>query len=270
MTPLRVISPDLTEFATEKRPLRPSRVASFLLCPMRVVLDPDEECAKPAADTGSLVHEAARVFHTTTEADRVAAGQAALLAARDKFPHGDAERASEIFRAYSADQKNRDAVVVWCEQPVRLVLPADPGDPTGQPVVIAGTLDQVRRIGETLSVWDIKTGTYHSAHDSLFEYLTQQAVYTLAAIETLDPSILPGGLICTGGYSRTRGAVHVDNVFTVEQARDLVLAVPPFVAAIRRGEALFRPGLEACKFCDVKKAGYAWPKCHQRYKGLYS
>ncbi len=269
--PLRVVHTDLLEFGSDARPLRPSKLSDFLSCPMQVVLTQNEDGNKVAADTGSLVHAAAHAYHTTkeSEAERIAAGQAALLAAREKFPQGDEAKAIEIFRSYSLDQANVYADVVHSELPVRLTLPADPGDPTGKPVVIAGTLDQIRREGGKLLVCDIKTGSFHAAHEAVFAHMIQQAVYVLAARETLGEDFLPGYLIMTAGYARIRGTVRVDNVFTVEQARDLVLTVPLFVAAVRRGDAVFRPGIEACKFCPVKKAGHGWPKCHSYYKGLY-
>lgn len=269
MTPLKVIHADMLTFGSESRPLRPSKVAKFLACPMSVLLTIHEQReGGKAAQTGNLVHSGAEAFHKTigTEGERIAAGLAALDAARAEFPEGDEEAAIKIFRSYAADKTNANAVVPWCEEPVRLVLSPDPGDPTGQPIVIAGTLDQVRRAPDgTLSVWDIKTGTFHGANDTVLEYLTQQAVYTLAARACLDSSIVPGGLIRTHGYSIIRGQVHLPNPLTVSQCEDLILLVPPLVAAIRRGEPVFRPGVDACRFCDVKP----WPSCHNTFKGLY-
>jgi len=269
VTPLNVIHPDLLNFASESRPLRPSRVSKLLACPMSIVLTMHEEREGGAkAQTGNILHDLAEHYHKAkgSEADRIAAGLSALEAARAQFPEGDPDEALKIFRSYTADQENALAVVPWCEEPVRLVLPADPGDPTGQPVVIQGTLDQVRRSPDgTLSVWDIKTGTFHDAHATVLEYLTQQAVYTLAARATLDPEIQPGGIIYTNGYRVTRGRVHVPNPLTVAQCEDLVLMVPPMVASVRRGEAAFRPGNESCRFCHVKP----WPKCHSMFRGVY-
>jgi len=269
VTPLTVIHPDLSAFASEARPLRPSRVSKLLACPMSIVLTMHEEReGGEKAQTGNLVHDAAEHYHKTkgTEAERIEAGLAALEAARAQFPEGDPNEAVKIFRAYAADPTNKNAVVRWCEEPVRLVLPADPGDPTGRPVVIQGTLDQVREDANGLSVWDIKTGTFHDASVTVLEYLTQQAVYTLAARATLDKNIQPGGLIYTNGYRITRGRVHVENPLTVSQCEDLLLMIPPVVAAVRRGEAVFRPGNESCRFCHVKP----WPKCHAMFKGLYN
>lgn len=284
MTELTVLPthPDLASFGSESRPLRPSRVSKFLRCAMSVVLVMHEEDggAKPAAETGNLVHDAAEHYHKTkgTEEERVAAGLRALEAARVQFPAGDAEKARQIFRAYVADETNRSAEVVWCEEQVRLTLEAAPQDPTGRPIVIVGTLDQVRRdrVTGVLSVWDIKTGGYLTGEDSVLDYLIQQAVYTLAARQTLDPAIEPGGLIYTPGYERPRRgatdwkAVHLPNPLTAAQCADLLLTLPDKVARIRAGDPIFEPSAAACKFCDVKRnLASPWPKCRTRFRGVY-
>lgn len=273
MKPLTVVAPELVAFGSEDRPLRPSRVAKFLACPMSVVLSMYEESpGNCAAQTGSLVHSAADAYHKTkgSLADRAAAGQAALDAARVKFPDGDEEKARKIFRSYAADEENQKAEVVWSEAAVRLTLDAAPGDPTGRRIVIAGTLDQVRRHSDGfLRVWDIKTGQYLTAEESILEYLTQQAVYTLAARETLDPTIEPGGLIYTPAYDKARARVHLPNPLTTEQCGDLLLTLPYMVSMIRKGMPVFRPSPSACKFCDMKKIGYHWPKCRTRAAGVF-
>ncbi len=269
-TPLNVIAPELLSFASASRPLRPSRVAKFLACPMGVVLSMHEESSGGrAAQTGSLVHAAADAFHKSKE-DRTAAGLAALEAARAKFPYGDEEKAREIFRSYSSDPENEKAQVLWSEASVTLTLQAAEGDPTQEAIVIRGTLDQVRRHPDgTLRVWDIKTGSFLSGEETVLDYLTQQAVYTLAARETLDPSIQPGGIIYTPAYERVRTRAHLDNPLTVENCGDLLLTVPYLVSMIRQGMPVFTPSVSACKFCEIKKAGNPWPKCRTRYRGVY-
>jgi len=269
--PLTVIHPDLKTFGSEDRPLRPSKVAKFLACPMSVVLAMYEESdGNRAAQTGSLVHAGAEAFHKTKTGDRAAAGLKALDEARAKFPEGDEAQARAIFRQYAADKENQEAEVVWAEEKVRLVIPAAPHDPTGLPIVIQGTLDQVRLHRDGVKrVWDIKTGSYLTGEESVLEYLTQQAVYTLAARETLDPDIDVGGLIYTPAYDKARSRVHLPNPMTVEQCQDLLLTLPPIVAMIRSGDPVFRPGKDACRFCDMKKLGYPWPKCRTRFRGVY-
>jgi hypothetical protein len=274
VTPLATVDPELLSFGSESRPLRPSRVAKFLACPMSVVLVMHEEDSGGgrAAQTGNLLHDAAEHYHKCkgTEEERITAGFAALEVARTQFPEGDAAKARQIFGSYIADKENQRAEVLWAEEPVRLVLPAEPGDPTGAPIVIAGTLDQVRLHADGVKrVWDIKTGEYLTGDESVLEYLVQQAVYTLAARSTLDDTIEPGGLIYTPAYEKARSRVHLPNPLTVSQCEDLLLTLPSFVSMIRRGLPVFKPSTAACRFCDVKKSGYAWPKCRTKYRGLY-
>lgn len=228
----------------------------------------DEGLGGVSAQTGNLVHDAAEAYHKEkgTQSDRVAAGLAALAAAREQFPQGDAEKATTIFGSYAADPENQNAVVLWCEQRVRLVLPAAPSDPTGEPIVIEGTLDQVRRHPDGRKrVWDIKTGSAKTADENVTDYLIQQATYTLAAVETLDPEIEPGGLIYTPGYLSSRGRRHLELPLTIETCKLLLAGVPDIVAAIRRGTPLAYPSADVCKWCDVRP----FPKCANGFTGFY-
>lgn len=232
---------------------------------MKVVLSQDGD-GGVAAQTGNLVHSAAHAFHTGDPATRLAAAKAALDLARAKFPVGDAEKAHAILAKYAADPENQEAETPWSEERVILTLPAAGDDPTGSPVVIVGHLDQVRRHKDgRLRVWDIKTGERLDGSDTLTEYMIQQAVYTLAARESLDPTIEPGGIIYTPGYTKTRGRVHLSLPLTVESCRVLVSVVPDLVAAVRAGRPLFCPSVDACRWCPVKP----WPACLSRFNAFY-
>lgn len=263
--------PLLGVFATEAHPLRPSRVARFVACPMSVCLSfPDEEgLGNRAAQTGNLIHEGVKAFHLQSGSPeaRVEAACLALEAAREKFPGGDPEKGGKILRSYATDPENFTARVRWVEQPVRLTLPPDPSDPTGLPVVIAGTLDQVREDTDgTLRVWDLKTGDRLDGPDTLLEYTIQQAVYTLAARASLDPKVMPGGLIYTPGYlkgGKTRKFLPFE--FTIRDAEDLVAVVPLFVAGVRAGKPLPHPSVVGCDWCDHRP----FPKCLGTFRGLF-
>ena len=261
--PMPMLSVDLSNFASEARPLRPSKIEKFLACPMSVVLSAwDEDSGGKAAQTGNLIHDAAEAYHNA-KADRVAAGLTALAAARQAFPLGDAEKAERIFRLYAADPKNSEAVVLHNERQVILHLPCAKDDPTGKPVVIKGTLDQVRLEmvkGAMLKrVWDIKTGDRLTGEENLLEYAVQQAVYVLAARESLDPEIMPGGLIYTPGYERNRGSRHIPFRHGVAACWMIVQPLIHWAAAVRRGEAIFRPSPTNCEWCEHGP----WPKCIQ-------
>jgi RecB family exonuclease len=272
-TPLPVVDPPvhprLRKFATAEHPLRPSKVADVLACPLSYILSMHEEDSNGgvAAQTGNLIHRAVDAFHKTTDREaRVAAGVAALEAAREKFPGGDAKKAQKIFTAYAADPENADARVKWVEQAVELTLPADHLDPTGEPIVIRGTMDQGRIGSDGIPrVWDVKTGDYLPPRECLDEHTVQQAVYVLAARKTLHPKFEPGGLIYTPNYEKSRGKRHLPYPMTVQQCEDVIAMLPLVVAAVRRGRAIARPGVDSCRWCDHK----SWPRCHGLYRGMF-
>lgn len=221
-----------------------------------------------AADTGSLMHAGAAAYHKTVgdEDFRKQVGEESLIASLDKFPEGNVEKALDIFRSYAADPKNSGANVVFVEEPVRLVLPCAPNDPTGQDVVFQGTLDQVREFQGTLQVWDIKTGAGKDANQSLSEYLLQQAVYTLAARQTLSPNIQTGGLIYTPGYEKPRGRRFLPLGLNVEQCTSLLTPLVHIVSLIRQGVPLFTPSAGACMYCPVRP----YTNCIPMYQGVYA
>lgn len=259
-----------TQFATDAFPLRPSSTGKLFACPMSVFMTWIEQdgASNGAADTGSMVHAGAAAFHRT-EGDlafRKGAGEEALASSQSQFPLGDLAKAREIYGAYADDPKNQSADVVWVEQKVRLHLPPAPNDPTGQPVVFEGTLDQVRRFEGGLQVWDIKTGEGKDANESLAEYLLQQVVYTLAARETLDPTTVPGGLIYTPGYKQPRGRRFLPLGISVDQCTQLLAPLVHVVSLIRQGVPLFTPSAAACKYCPVRP----YTNCLPMYQGVFA
>ena len=263
MIPLPVVHPDLLTFASEKRPLRPSRIARLLMCPMSVLLTADSGEGNSAAQTGNLLHRAVEAFHRS-RGDRVTDGLLAIGLARPDFPSGDPADATRMFRAYAADPQNTEAEVVWCEQAVRLILPADSSDPTGFPIVIQGTLDQVRRTPNGLQVWDVKSSKLPE-DTQILEYAIQQATYVLAARASLDATIEPGGLILARNYFIARATTHARFTYDSSVCTMLLSALPLAVAGVRRGIPTFKPSPEACKWCDVRP----FPSCTTLYKDRY-
>lgn len=259
------------QFGSVAMPLRPSSLHRLVACPMSAFLTwspPGENSlGGKSAQTGNLVHAAVKIYHQT--AGDVRAGAEALAAARAEFPDGDVKEAEKIFAAYVADPKNQAAQVVWAEQPVRVEIEAAPGDPTGEPIIVEGTLDQVRRDADGfpgLSVWDVKTGDYLSSTEIVDEHRVQQACYVLAARETLDPSIVPGGIIYTPAYAKARGRVFLPLKMTVETCRMLLLNVAHSVSLIRRGVPLYRPSADACRWCPVRP----YEQCSSQFHGAYA
>jgi hypothetical protein len=272
-TPAREPHEHFRLFGSRKYPLRPSKLIQFVRCPMSAFLSmtDDEGVGGQAADTGNLVHAAAAVYHRlkadgVSDAKRLEAGLAELDAAREKFPAGDAAKAAAIFRSYAADPENSQAETPWVEEKVRIELAPAPHDPTGEPVVIVGTLDQVRRHpNRRMKVHDIKTGSGKDATETVAEYLVQQAAYTLAARECLDGSIESGSIIYTPGYEKPRGRRHLPLNLSVEQCRLLLVPVVYAIAEIRRGVPAFRPGADSCKYCPVRP----YTNCLSMFQGVY-
>lgn len=252
---------EMTRFASPAHPMRPSKSAKFAGCPMSTILSMwAEDKGNASAQTGNLIHDAVEAFHKTKDA-RVEAGLKALADARVQFPDGDPKKAEKVFRAYAADPENVLADVRYVEEPVSLWLAPAPEDKTGQPVVIEGTLDQVRVMPEDANgdwwVWDVKTGDRFTAEETATEYLIQQAVYMLAANQMLDSRIKRCGVIYTPNYEKNRGKRFVPLPLSLETAILLIAPLVHWVAQVRAGIMQFRPSVDSCAFCPVKP----WPKC---------
>lgn len=260
----------MTAFGTEARPLRPSKCGKLIACPMSVLLDDGEDNGGPAAQTGNLVHSAVAAFHQHKD---VEAGLAALEAARQQFPKGDPEAARKGYRSYAADKTNADARVPYVEQKVRLDLAPAPDDPTGQRIVIEGTLDQIREdfvddrrnAYPGLTVWDVKNGSRLDASESLDEHLVQQAVYVLAARQTFGLDVKPGGLILMPGYEKPRARRFVPWKLTARQCELFCAPIVHAVSLIRRGIPAFRPSPDSCRYCSVRP----FTHCSEMFFGLY-
>lgn len=260
----------MRDFGSEARPLRPSKCGKLVACPMSVFLDDGEDGGGPAAQTGNLVHSAVAAFHTHKD---VEAGLAALEAARQQFPKGNPDAARKNFRAYAADKTNDHKFVTHVEHQVRLDLAPAPDDPTGKPIVVIGTLDQVRldftddrgNYYPGHSVWDVKNGTRLDASESLDEHLIQQAVYVLGARQTLGFDVKPGGLILTPAYDKPRGRRFIPWKLSVRQCMLFCAPIVNAVALIRSGVATFKSSPDSCRYCQVRP----FTNCASMYFGLY-
>jgi hypothetical protein len=267
--------------ATPEYPLRASALPKINECPASVFLSeaywaPDdlaEDTGGEAAQTGNLVHAGAQAFHDLrgTPEEREEAGLAALEAARLKFPGGDARRAVKIFRAYAADPQNSEAKVLKNEMKVMASIAPAPWDVTRQPVVIRGTLDQVRLDSDGVPrVYDIKTGKKFYGSIALDHYMTQQAAYTLAAHQTWGeefkaaglPQVEPGALICTDGYFRPSGRAIWHHKWAFDDIELILQNVVNQVAAARMKRLGFAPSTDACMWCEHK----TFSSCKAFYK----
>lgn len=256
---------DARKIATREYPLRASALPKIDQCPASVFLSQalwlpgdDDDPGGEAAQTGNLVHSAAKTFHDLSmlpPEERREAGLKALEAAREKFPGGDPKKAKKHFLAYASDPQNSEAKVVKVEQKVWAEIPPSPLDPTGEPVVIRGTLDQLRIRDGIAVVDDIKTGSHYYGLKALDHYRTQQAAYVLAARQTFGKEfgdIEPGALICTDGYFRPEGRVFWYHKWSADLIPMILQNVVNQVAAARAKLLGFSPSIETCRWCEHK------------------
>jgi len=245
--------PPLTTFATAERPIRMSGTPGLIRCQLRTLmkfLQELQEESGPDADTGSAVHEAVRAWHAGGDPGRALESMREALA---RYPLADLGDAAHQFLNYTQDPRNQDAQIVLLEQEVACCLEADSTDPTGQPVYLIGTPDQVRRGPDgLLRVYDIKT----SRRDGwvlMQEHAYQIAAYCMGASAMLGEPVHPGALILTRRYSRTDPMMKPAGIFW-EFAWDhshlaaFMDGIRRAVAAVRGGRAAPQPG-EHCKYC---------------------
>lgn len=262
-------------FGTAEHPLRPSALNWVVRCPVYAVLQflEAEDSSGPAAQTGSLVHEAVAAFHLEPDASKkIAAAVSTLQSAAKKFPLAESNEARLYLEPYVSDPRNANAEILAVERKVTLTLDPHPLDPTGNPVVIRGTLDQIRRVNGVTVVDDLKTGRTEG-WAMIHDYAYQQAAYCLAARESGFPDAQPGRLIrCYGYRTRTAKLPSPDGVFwqlpfSVAQARALLDRVRLQVALVRRGEVDFGPGPQ-CSYCVYKGLDGCQPKAERKLFGL--
>lgn len=256
---------ELAHFGTAEYPLRASGLPSLMRCPWRAVLLAAEfvqDQSGKAADTGSVVHLAAKLWHGGQGVDAVISS---LPASLTEFPLADLDDAGAQFRAYTEDPRNSALPLVLCETKIEVSLPCSEKDPTGKEILIHGTLDQVRHGNRGLEVWDIKTSS-RDVWTILHDYTYQLAVYALGAEKLLGKPVHPGGFIRTRTYTK-RGvnpAASPDAVFlSVPWGREHISAildgVREVVAHVRAGELWIGPG-EHCSYCPAKGIDVCLPK----------
>lgn len=249
---------DLSNFGGAARPLRASQLHVLVSCTWRGVaemLNLERGESGPAADTGSAVHFAVAQFHRGAGEVRAAADMRGALAA---FPLADLDEAERIFGRYFADPRNRNADILAIEQKIEVILPAwIEGEP---PIVIHGTLDQVRRVDGVLEVWDLKTGNRDG------QYMQQMHAYQIAAYSLGFPGARPGGYIRTKGYF-TRGAAlpSPHGVFIpacIPDPMGCLDAVRLAVSLIRSGNVTAHPG-DVCGYCPMSAVEFCLPKLQE-------
>jgi hypothetical protein len=262
---------DAKVFGDREHPLRSSNLPALMRCSWRAFLVASnlEDESGRAADTGSAVHAGAAAMHKGASVDEALA--VLRRSTLEQFLKADLTDAEEVFSHYARDPRNQDKGIFYAvEEKIELEIPADKSDPTGAPIIIRGTLDQIREVNGRLSVWDIKCSTY-PGWDILQEYAFQLAAYTVGACERWKIEVHPGGFILPRRYvgkfriengkrvpvpkPETKPAgVFYESEFDLRTARLMLRMIAKRVAQVRKGEALPSPG-SYCRYCPASSFG---------------
>lgn len=247
---------DFALFATKERPLRCSGLDAFVKCNWRTVAvhlaDGDVQGSGQAADTGSALHAAVEAFHKgATESESICS----MNERRAEYPLADLLDAAALFLSYAADPRNRAAKVVLCEQKLFAQLPPAPTDPTGAPIELEGTVDQVREEdGGFLRVWDSKTSRLDPS-DLLNKHMLQIAGYCKLASVELGRPVDPGGLIVVRRYPKN---VFFPYTWRFEDLDRVLLPIRHLVALVRSGVVWHSAG-DWCTWCGFRTPDLCLP-----------
>lgn len=235
---------DFAKFGTPGFELRPSRLGKMLVCPWRVALVTmgDEDKAGAAADTGSATHKAVAIWHRGGDH---AAAVRGMGEARAEYPLADLQTAAALFLAYAADPRSASPELALLEQQLSWTIPAAEDDPTGAPIAMLGTPDQVRRENGALRLWDLKTSSRMPA-EVLWDSTLQAAAYCLGAEQALGEPVHPGGVIMP-----KRSPMYIPFVWGRDDVLRILQPVRDVVALVRRGKVWHNPTGDGCKWCHT-------------------
>lgn len=240
--------------------LRPSSLDWVVKCSMRYALATldglDDDSSSIATHTGSLIHAGIEAFHEEATKTSVEKGiEAALSAIRTRgqeFPLHDPDDVRIVTQHYIKDPRNQKAEIVALERKFRIAMEPHPSDPTGLPIIIQGTSDQIRRMYQMNYLYDVKTGKPES-REMIYAHIYQLSAYWLLA-EANGIEISKAFIIRTQGY-RTRGAalpepqgVFLEVPLTPKRVHLYMDRVRYRVAEIRQGIIDFGPGVY-CNYC---------------------
>lgn len=269
---------DYHNFATRDKPIRCSKLASIAKCSIRIwmigMIDCEDDEGSPAAQTGSLTHAGVAAFHKTqdkTLAERKKAAWDAIALNRTLFPVADETEVRLFITPYMDDPRNITANCVAVETGVEFELPPHELDPTGKPIFVQGTFDQLRMDEHgNVRLYDLKTGK-KTGWEMIHDYAVQLAAYTYGCKQNPEFDRIKPGYIIRNYTYRMRDAVlpSPQGVFwsmpyqTMEQIDWLLSNVRLHVALIRSGYMEFNPGPH-CTYCEF--GGLA--NCMPRYEEL--
>lgn len=226
------------------------------------LFEPTDE-GGPAANTGSAVHVAAHALHT---GKGVAEALAVMQAKLNEYPRADMMDAADLFLKYAGDARNRGATVVLGEQPIAFQIAPSKEDPTQEPLVFVGTLDQVREADGQLRVYDLKTSKKDPT-ELLHEHTYQMAAYCVGASVLLKREVHPGALILVRKYKANgEGPVFWHYPWKFSDCVKILDVVRHRVAEIRRGILYHNPNESYCRWCHQRTPDLCLPKLQEELK----
>lgn len=199
-----------------------------------------------AADTGSAMHKAIALLH---KGNSVATSLVGMQERITEYPLADLQDAAAMFLQYSADPRNINADIVLVEEKVEFLIAPSPEDPTGAPIRVEGTLDQVRRENGKLRLWDPKSSKKEPV-SLLHAHMYQLAGYCIGASMKLGETVHPGGLILTRMYAKQRNP-HWQVTWTFDDIEQILDPLRHVVGLIRSGRPYHVPN-ENCQWCPQK------------------
>ncbi len=260
---------DLRLFGTSAFPLHPSGMRGLIVCPWRAALmylsTPSDE-GGVAGDTGSATHAAVAALH---RGESPARALGIMHEGLPRYPQADIQDASAMFLNYSLDTRNRNAKFAeyegkpCIEQKIAFNLEAAQEDPTGDPIEVVGTLDQVRDIGGVLKLVDLKTSRKDPT-ELLYHHTLQVAAYCVGASILLQRPVQPGFLLLTRKYKSDASTSHVQwhYAWTLADTAQILQGVRHTVALIRSGKLFHSPNKD-CTWCPAKSPDLCLPKLQE-------
>lgn len=273
-------------FASKDSPIRASYLSWVAKCTIKPVLDmasDEPDLGGVAAHNGSAVHVGIAEFHRQMAAGRTSlqatdAAMDAVIQSLQTFPLADLTECRLFLHPYCADPENILAQIdtipngytggghpeagrlkpgeLALEVPIQFELPPHSLDPTGEPIVIRGTLDQIRRHNGYSQVWDAKTGQ-GSGLQMIHDYAYQLAAYSLGARAVGWADAAPGGVIRVKRYREKNAelpspsGVFWSMPFGMDHCHAVLDTIRLNVALIRSGKVGFGAGSH-CTYCPYK------------------
>jgi len=242
--------------ATENHPIRASMLPYLFSCPrmfMERFKSDGNLIDDVAANTGSMVHAGIEWFHKKD----ITAGMKAIDASREKYPAGDIEEAKTLLRKYVERHKSDPrGKIIASEVLLKVEIPCAAFDETKQKILITGTVDQIRRVGDEIWVVDHKSGR-RSGADMCDYYAPQIAAYMLMAavhLGTLEP--VKGYITRLQDLKRSDYKFWWELEFGLSDCLAILAPVQSRIAELRMGRMDSTPN-KNCDYCAVKP----YPNC---------